>query len=59
MEPGIGRCGPDRWFNYNDDKIVSSEFWQKDGMPYNASNGTMSHGDVIRYGGVDQGNRNR
>lgn len=52
-------CGPDNVFNFDDPKIPAAPFWQKDGMPYDASNGTLSHGDVIRYGGADRGNRNR
>jgi len=51
-------CGPDRYFNFNDPKIPASPFWVKDGMPYDASNGTISHGDVFRYGDNDRGNRN-
>lgn len=51
-------CGPDKNFNYNDTAIPASPFWAKDGMPYDPTNGTVSHGDVFRYGGGDIGNRN-
>lgn len=52
-------CGPDNVFNYDDNFIPPSPFWYRDSMPYDASNGTISHGDVFRYGGRDRGNRNR
>ncbi len=52
-------CGPDNVFNYDDSAIPAAPFWEKDGMPYDASNGTVSHGDVFRYGGADRGNRNK
>lgn len=51
-------CGPDNVFNYDDNYIPPTPFWYRDSMPYDASNGTISHGDVIRYGGIDRGNRN-
>jgi prepilin-type N-terminal cleavage/methylation domain-containing protein len=52
-------CGPDNIFNFSDPAIPATPFWQKDGMPYDATNGTISHGDIFRYGGNDKGNRNR
>ena len=52
-------CGPDNVFNYSDTRIPASPWWVKDGMPYDSSNGTVSHGDVFRYGSNDRGNRNR
>lgn len=51
-------CGPDNVFNYDDNKIPASPFWYKDSMPYDSSNGTVSSGDVFRYGDNDRGNRN-
>lgn len=54
----IVSCGPDAVFNFDDNYIPPTPFWQRDGMIYDASNGTISHGDVIRYGDNDIGNRN-
>lgn len=51
-------CGADGYFNFDDPRIPATPFWQKDSMPYDASNGTVSHGDIFRYGGNDRGNRN-
>lgn len=51
-------CGPDAVFNFDDNYIPPTPFWRRDSMLYDASNGTVSHGDVIRYGDNDRGNRN-
>ncbi|MEI7633540.1 MAG: prepilin-type N-terminal cleavage/methylation domain-containing protein [bacterium] len=50
--------GPDRVPNFLDAMLQGLSNWARDGMQYDPTNGTMSHGDVIRYGGVDCGNRN-
>ena len=53
-------CGPDKWFNYNDPGLAGAPSpWARDNTPYDASNGTASHGDIFRYGDNDRGNRHK
>lgn len=51
--------GPDRLPNFLDTALAGISPWNlRDALEYDPTNGTVSHGDVIRYGGSDQGNRN-
>ena len=49
--------GPDNTHNFTDSTIVGLSVWQKQNMPYDATNGTVSHGDLYRYGSSDRGNK--
>jgi hypothetical protein len=47
--------GPDQVPNFLDAELQSLGVWARDALEYDPTNGTVSKGDVIRYGGPDRG----